>query len=71
MGKSFNTNVKHNNKIYHVQTEINNGKVTICVFYNGMVVYRKDDNFKDYKTTLQLHKEVEDKIKLGQILKND
>ncbi|MGA1862563.1 hypothetical protein OWM07_06740 [Deferribacter thermophilus] len=69
MAKSFNTNVKFNDKIYHVQTEIVNDKVTICVFYNGMVIYRKDAKFEDYKTTLELHKEVENKIKLGQISK--
>ncbi|KAA0257409.1 hypothetical protein FHQ18_10200 [Deferribacter autotrophicus] len=71
MNRSFNTIVKYKNKVYHVQTEVYNDKVNICVFSGGMVVFKRNEPFKDFKTTLKLHQEIENQIKIGQLIKDD
>ncbi|MGA1847349.1 hypothetical protein [Deferribacter abyssi] len=71
MNRSFNSIVKYKNKTYHVQTEVYNNKINICVFSNGMVIFKKSEPFYDFKTTLKLHQEIENQIKLGQLTKDD
>lgn len=67
--KTLNSNISHNGKIYHIQTEIVGNKVVTQIFLSGRVIFSFKDNFVDYATTNKQHKTAEaavirDKIKV-------
>ena len=65
MNRSFNTNIKYKDKIYHVQTEVYKDMVVTNVFDKGRVVFTKRNNFIDFKGTVEQHQSIESKIKKG------
>lgn len=69
--KTINSNITHNGKIYHVQTEIVLEKVITQVFTQGRVIFTLRNNFVDYSTTNKQHKTVEAAIIKDKIRAND
>lgn len=71
MSRSFNTNVKFNNKIYHVQTEVYQDNIVTNVFDGGRVIFSEKNTFSDFKASIGQHKKVEQIIQTGNFKKND
>lgn len=71
MSRSFNTNVKYNNKIYHVQTEVYQENIVTNVFDGGRVVFSEKNTFTDFKNSISQHKQVEQIVQKGSFKKND
>jgi len=62
---NFNTNIKYNGKIYHIQTEIIRGNIITQVFDGGKILISRKNPFEDYNSSVKQHKEVEDLVKCG------
>ena len=71
MSRSFNTNIKYNNKIYHIQTEVYKDKIVTNVFDGGRVVFCKKNNYIDFKSSINQHKQVELIVSQGKFQPND
>lgn len=69
MNRSFNSNIKHKNRVYHIQTEIYSGHVVTQVFEGGKVIYSLKTGFVDFKATVKQHKGVEQQVEQGRIFK--
>lgn len=69
MNRSFNSNIKYNNKIYHVQTEIYSNSVVTQVFEGGRILHTLKNGFVDFKSTVNQHKSVEQLVQQGRIFK--
>ena len=65
MNRSFNTNVKYKDKVFHIQTEVYKNVVVTNVFDRGRVVFTQRNDFVDFKSTINQHQSVESKIKKG------
>jgi hypothetical protein len=71
MSRSFNTNVKYNNKIYHVQTEVYKDQMVTNVFDGGKVVFCMKNEYIDFKSSITQHKKVEFIVSQGKFKSND
>lgn len=64
---NFNSNIRHNNKIYHVQTEVIRGYIVTQVFDGGRIVRTEKNEHSGYADTVQQHKSVEELVKNGKL----
>ncbi|MBZ4642538.1 MAG: hypothetical protein PWQ25_1667 [Deferribacteres bacterium] len=71
MNRSFNSNIRYNGKIYHIQTEIYSDKVVTQIFDGGKIINSIKSPFVDFKTTVSQHKKVEQAVLKGNFLKDD
>jgi hypothetical protein len=71
MSRSFNTNIKYNGKIYHVQTEVYKENIVTNVFDGGRVVFSQKNQYVDFKSSITQHKDVEMIVKQGKFKSND
>lgn len=69
MNKSFNSNIKHNGKIYHIQTEIYKENVITQIFDGGKVLKTYKNKFIDFNTTVKIHKKIEELVSTGNFIK--
>jgi len=71
MNKSFNSNIKYNGKIYHIQTEVYKENVITQIFDGGKIVKTYKNKFIDFKSTVNFHKKVEELVSTGNFIKYD
>lgn len=69
MNRSFNSNIRYRNKVYHIQTEIYSDHVVTQVFDGGRILHSLKTGFIDFKSTVQQHKSVERQVEQGRIFK--
>jgi hypothetical protein len=69
MTKSFNSNIKYNGKIYHIQTEVYKEHVVTQIFDGGKIVKTFKNKFTDFKSTVNIHKKAEELVSTGSFIK--
>jgi|GEM_PF-1415963 hypothetical protein len=68
---NFNTNIKYNNKIYHIQTEVIRGNVITQVFDGGKIIHSERNKYTNYTDSVKQHKNTEKLVKTGKFIAND